>query len=285
MNFYQNKVCVVSGAASGMGRSYAMLLGKYGARLALCDVDLSGLQKVGEEVSAQTGISPLLAAFDVAERAQWDSFAQQVKEQLGDAELVVNNAGIEGSTRPVWCTSMSELERVMEVNFYGMVHGTQSFLPQLLSRPSASLVNVSSIFGIIGTPNNADYCASKFAIRGFTESLMVEMAELRPALSVHLVHPGGIKTAITRKPGSQAFSRQFLTTPADDIAEYVLRQVSKGKKRIVYGNQAWRSYWASRLLPLSWIQAQLKSLMGKLVDPADYQIEKVVADNNEKHRD
>lgn len=264
---YAGKVAVISGAASGMGRAYARALVARGARVALCDVDEQALAETLQGLDKTQVLSRLL---DVSDYAAWCQFADDVRARFGPAHLVINNAGIEGTTLPVWASEMPDIQRTMDINFYGVVHGTKAFLPQLVSNEWAALVNVSSIFGLVGTPSNSDYCASKFAVRGFTEALMVELADVHPHVQVHLLHPGGINTNITRKPNSQAFGRDLLTTGADEIVQHVLKAVEKNTTRIVYGNQALRTYWASRLLPFNWVRAMILRQLEKYKNRQDY---------------
>jgi len=267
--FYRNKIIVVTGAASGMGASYAKQLAAAGARLALCDWDAVKLAELARQLN-MPATDLYLDAIDVSQPDAMLAFAQAVMAHLGAVDMVINNAGIEGSTRPVWATSVEEYHRVLGVNFFGVVNGTQAFLPQLVSRPWAALVNVSSIFGIIGTPSNSDYCASKFAVRGFTEALMAELAEVHPQVQVHLVHPGGIATAITRSANSRAFAKALLTTPADEIVQHVLAAVLANRTRIVYGNQAQKTYWGAKLLPLKTLVRMIGRQFRRYKNPQDY---------------
>ena len=268
-NFYRDKIIVVTGAASGMGASYAKQLAAAGARLALCDWHADKLAELAKTLNmAPEDI--YIEAFDVSQPNAMHAFAQACMAHFGAVDMVINNAGIEGSTRPVWATSVEDYQRVLGVNFFGVVNGTQAFLPYLVSRPWAALVNISSIFGIIGTPSNSDYCASKFAVRGFTEALMAELAEVHPQVQVHLVHPGGIATAITRSANSQAFAKALLTTPADDIVRHVLSAVLANRKRIVYGNQAQKTYWGAKLLPLHTLVKVIGRQFRRFKNPQDY---------------
>ncbi len=131
----------------------------------------------------------LQSAFDVSDRDAMYRFADHVHTELGGAHVIINNAGVAGCGRPVWSATDADYERIMGINFYGVVHGTRAFLPQIRARGEGAVVNISSIFGLTGTPSSSDYCATKFAVRGFTESLMVEM--VNEPITVHLVHPGG----------------------------------------------------------------------------------------------
>jgi NAD(P)-dependent dehydrogenase (short-subunit alcohol dehydrogenase family) len=265
---FRNKVVVITGAASGMGRSYALMFAKLGSKIAICDFDEAGLHET-ERLVKQVADVPLHSEkLDVSNKAGVYAFAQAVKTQLGNTHVIINNAGVSGEGRPVWALSDDSYERVMNINFWGVVHGTRAFLPQLLENGEGAVVNVSSIFGLVGTPSNSDYCASKFAVRGFTESLMVELS--KSEVQVHLVHPGGINTNIASKPEHKEFAQKFLTTPPEEICEFVLACIRKNEPRIVYGNNAARVWLGSRLLPFKRMRHVLWQQMGRTLGQDDY---------------
>lgn len=252
--FYAGKTIVISGAASGIGRALAEVFASYGAHLALCDKDSSLLNEVSKFLMSTTTPDRVFTyTMDVANNEAWQDFIQQAHSKYNNIDVCINNAGIEGTSSPVWASDMATLERVMEVNFYGIVHGTRTVLPYLIDRPWAAIVNVSSIFGMIGAANAADYCASKFAVRGFTEAFRAELTEIHPHIQIQLVHPGGIATNIARRDNSQSFKQKFLTTAPKDIAEHIANRVMRNRARIVYGNQSAIVHVASRLLPLNWL--------------------------------
>lgn len=272
MQRFEGKIVVVTGAGGGMGRAYARAFARRGARLALNDWDAQALEETVGLVGGDGATEVHAAAFDVGDRDAVYAFAAAVREQFGNAHVIINNAGIEGSARPVWATEDTDFERVMRINFFGVVHGTRAFLPQLLENGEGAIVNISSVFGLMGTPNCADYCASKFAVRGFTEALMVELQE--SPISVHVVHPGGIATGITRSERSQAFGRKYLTTPPEEIVEVVIEGIRKRRPRIVYGRDSLRLKLAASFVPraivnrLAW--RELKRVLGDTEDyPAD----------------
>lgn len=263
---FKDRVVVITGAASGMGRAYALAFAKQGSHLALCDYDEEGL---GETISLLPESQKVFAqAFDISDEQAVFEFADQVKQHVGQAFMLVNNAGVEGSGEPVWATEQSYFKRVMDVNYYGVIHGTRAFLSDMLANNQGVIVNVSSIFGLTGTPNHADYCGSKFAVRGFTEALMVELSA--SDIQVHLLHPGGIRTNIARHEHARDFSQHFLTTEPEDIAEHLIKSVKKNKPRIVYGNNAIKVWLASKLLPLPLVCAMVWSEMKKVIDLRAY---------------
>ncbi|OUS28217.1 short-chain dehydrogenase [Gammaproteobacteria bacterium 45_16_T64] len=268
MKNFDKKIVVITGAGSGMGRAYALAFAKQGASLALSDYDQQGLDETLQLVDQHSNRQVTHGTFDVSNRASFEQFAQQVKEELGNAHIVINNAGIEGSANPVWTTTEDSLRKAMEVNYYGVVYGTQAFLSQLNANKEAAIVNVSSIFGLIGTPNHADYCASKFAVRGFTEALMAELDSSH--IQVHLVHPGGIATNIARQQHSQKFAEHYFQTSADDIARHVLKQIIKNQPRIVYGQSSGKTALGAKFLPLKVLKSIIWHEMKKVIDLTDY---------------
>jgi len=268
MKNFSNKVVVITGAASGMGRAYALAFAREGSLLALCDFDAAGLEETLSLVRATSNAKTSQAVFDISDSNATLNFAKQVRQELGAADVLINNAGIEGSAKPVWATEAESFERVMAVNYFGVVNGTRAFLPQMQAKNSGVIVNVSSIFGLAGTPNHADYCGSKFAVRGFTEALMVELIDSH--IQVQLLHPGGINTNIARKDHTREFSQHFLTTSPDDIAQYLLTCIKKNKKRIVYGNGSMKTWLGVRLLPLQSVCKLVWSEMKSVIDLKDY---------------
>jgi NAD(P)-dependent dehydrogenase (short-subunit alcohol dehydrogenase family) len=246
MENFDGKVAVITGAGSGIGRALALALAKQHARLAVSDVNTAGLaetaalcEKAGAEVSQ--------SVLDVADRAAVYQHAEQVESELGAANLVVNNAGV-ALTATVEEMSWEDFEWIVGVNFWGVMHGTKAFLPQLIASGDGHLVNISSVFGFIGVPTQSAYNATKFAVRGFTEALRQEMRIARHPVGVSCVHPGGIKTNIARNSRSTAgqdvaklvkeFDRITITS-ADGAARKILRGVRRNQARILIGPDAY----------------------------------------------
>lgn len=251
---FNGKVVVVTGAGSGMGRAYAIEFAKLGSKLALNDINPNDLAETEQAVRGIAEVELLTSVFDVSDRSAMDAFAGQVKEQLGDAHVVISNAGIEGVVEPVYHMEVSEIRRIMDVNFFGVVNGTMAFLPQLVGNGEGAVVNVSSVFGLIGTPANADYCASKFAVRGFTEALMAEFQE--SPITIHCVHPGGIDTKIVRNEAGKAFAEKYLITPPEKIVKHVIKCIKRGQPKIVYGNNSLKVWIGANLVPqrlINWL--------------------------------
>ncbi len=229
MKDFHNKVAVITGAGSGIGRALAHDLAAAGARLALSDVNQVGLQETADALNL--GSDRLITeAFDVADRDAFYAFAERVTGHFGAVHLVFNNAGVAlGAT--VEDMSYEDFEWLMGINFWGVVYGTKAFLPHLKAAGEGHIVNVSSVFGLIGVPTQSAYNASKFAVRGFTEALRQELEMEGGRVSCTSVHPGGIKTNIARNArmgagvekitggdgdkARRASEKMFRTTPAE----------------------------------------------------------------------
>ncbi|WP_170110421.1 SDR family NAD(P)-dependent oxidoreductase [Flavilitoribacter nigricans] len=250
MKNFANKIVVITGAGSGIGRALALAFGKLGAKLVLNDYSETTLNETLEKLRALNYSCIHHAVFDVSDEAAMFGFAADIKRDHGKASVVINNAGIAGSAELSVNTPIDIYRRVMDINFYGMLYGCKAFMDQLLENEEGAIVNMSSIYGLMGVPRNTDYCASKFAVRGYTEALSVELYQ--SPVSVHCVHPGGIKTNILSSlPGNKQlgkFKDRFLTTPPEDLAARIIKGIVKNEPRIVYGNQSFGAWLGSRLL-------------------------------------
>ena len=246
---------MVTGAGSGMGRAYAQAFARLGARLALNDYSAESLRETLDLLEQEGFDNVYSDVFDVADQAAMNAFAEQVRQQLGSAHVIINNAGVAGGGVPLMDMPGTAFERTMDINFWGVVYGTQAFLPQLVENNEGAVVNVSSVFGLIGVPNSGDYAASKFAVRGYTEALMAEFA--KSPISIHLVHPGGINTNIATganvedQESAVAFANAYLTTPPEKMVQHVIKCIGRRQPKIVYGKDALRIWLASNFVPLS----------------------------------
>ena len=246
MTTISGKVAVITGAGSGIGRALAYELARRGARLALSDVDEVGLAEtvrharvIGARVHDQR--------LDVTDRAAFLNYADAVVAEYGVVNIVVNNAGI-AFTGDVEAMSFENIERVMDVDFWGVVNGTKAFLPHLIASGEGHLVNISSLFGLLSMPGQSAYNAAKFAVRGFTESLRQEMIIANHPVQITCVHPGGIKTNIVRNStaveGVDAvaladfFDRKLAKTSAESAAKTITRAVIGNRPRSVVGLDA-----------------------------------------------
>jgi NAD(P)-dependent dehydrogenase (short-subunit alcohol dehydrogenase family) len=240
------KVAVITGAGSGIGRALAYELARRGARLALSDVDEVGLAETSRHarvIGAQVHDQRL----DVTDRDGFLAYADAVLAHFGVVNIVVNNAGI-AFTGNVEEMTFENIERIMDVDFWGVVNGTKAFLPHLIASGEGHLVNISSLFGLLSVPGQSAYNAAKFAVRGFTESLRQEMIISGHPVQVTCVHPGGIKTGIVRN--SQAvesvdvaeltdfFDRKLARTSAESAAKTIIRAVVGNRPRSVVGLDA-----------------------------------------------
>ena len=244
MKSFHDKVCVVTGAGSGIGRALAIDLAGRGARLAISDINLSAVEETkrlcapGAEVEAY--------ALDVADKAAVFAHADEVTKRFGGVNLVVNNAGV-AVIKNVLDMPMEDFEWLMGINFWGVIYGSKAFLPALIASGDGHLVNISSVFGIIGIPKQSAYNAAKFGVRGFTEALRQEMLVAGHPVGVSCVHPGGVKTGIAaaaraddEKPKEELasdFEKMARTTPAK-AAQTILAGVEKSKPRILIGPDA-----------------------------------------------
>lgn len=256
---FDGRVSVITGAASGIGRALALELGRRGSDLALSDVDEVGLEQTAQRVQA-LGRRVTRARVDVADREAVHRFADETLAAHGKVDAVVNNAGV-SLTTPFADMSYEDLEWIVGVNFWGVVHGTKAFLPHLLSRGEGWIVNVSSVFGLIAFPSQSAYNATKFAVRGLTESLRQEL--VGTGVAVCSVHPGGIKTNIARLGRFyrghdgltdkdvmvEEFERMARTSP-EDAAEVIANGMARRAPRILIGPDARLIDVVARALPV-----------------------------------
>ena len=246
MKGFDGKVAVVTGAGSGIGQALAIELARSGAKLAISDVDTEGLAATEERLNA-IGAPVKADRLDVTEREAFQVYADGVKDHYGIVHQVYNNAGI-AYTGSVEISQFKDLERVMDVDYWGVVNGTKIFLPHLIASGDGHVVNVSSVFGLLAVPGQAAYSAAKFAVRGFTEALRQEMVVAGHPVKVTCVHPGGIKTAIARNAVTAEgldreelahfFDKKLASTTAQKAARVILDGVSKNKARVLVGTDA-----------------------------------------------
>jgi len=246
MKSFRGRVAVVTGAASGIGRALAVQLAAEGALLAVSDVDTVGLAetvRLAEERGARVHHQHL----DVADREAVVAYAATVAEHFGAVHLVVNNAGI-ALTGDVVDLDFKDVERVIDVDFWGVAHGTMAFLPHLVDSGEGTLVNISSLFGLIAMPGQSAYNAAKFAVRGFTEALRQEMLLARQPVTVTCVHPGGVRTGIARNATavggydaaalSNLFHERLARTSPEKAAKVILDGARRGRARVLVGADA-----------------------------------------------
>ena len=262
MKDLKDKVVVITGVGSGIGRALAMNLSKRNARLALNDINQDNLDETVRLCSEGTEI--LSYAFDVSSKEEWKVFRDKVVDKYGQVDVVINNAGVALGNYTIDEVSLEDFEWLMGINFWGMVYGTKYFLEDLKARTSSAVVNISSVFGLAGVSRNGPYCASKFGIRGFTETLRMEAKVSYPQLQVHTVHPGGIKTNIARKaPWNPIYTTEekeeqlkdtedaFITTP-EEAANTIIKGIRSNRSKILIGKDAWVLDKIVRLFPVGY---------------------------------
>jgi hypothetical protein len=245
MSSFEGKVAVVTGAGSGIGAALASRLAAAGASLALCDVDEAALAQAAAAGRAD-GARVYEAAVDVADRAAVQAFAKDVRSEFGVVHQIYNNAGI-GHIGPITDVDYDDIRRVMDVNFWGVVHGTKEFLPHLIESGGGHVVNVSSVFGIVAAPWLSGYDAAKFAVRGFTEALRGELLAAGHPVRVTCVHPGGVRTPFVEHaeaaPGEdlaavERYFRRITVTTPDGAARAIMRGVRLNRARLLIGPDA-----------------------------------------------
>eukprot|EP00051_Salpingoeca_urceolata_P004413 m.64836 g.64836 ORF g.64836 m.64836 type:complete len:323 (+) comp13620_c0_seq1:1282-2250(+) len=219
---------VVTGAGSGIGRALALGLAKRGHDLALCDVDRKGLSETIEQCrAARAGLKAFDAIVDVSNYEQMKTFAEGAIASLKQITLVFNNAGI-SSMGKFEEDDLEMFRKVMDINFWGTVYGTKLFLPHLIEQDSAVIVDLCSLFGIVGVPYLSAYCSSKFAVKGFYESLRQELAAFHPNVKLLCVQPGGVRTSIAQNSVQHSKGKE-LTVSHDEAR---LRKLPPGKNTV-----------------------------------------------------
>ena len=272
MKTFKDKVAVITGAGSGMGRYLAILLAKDGADVCVCDVNEETL---GETVAMlrKFNVSVSSHLLDVSDKDSIEALPQKVIDQHGKVDMVFNNAGVTAGSH---FKDMKEdnWDWVMGINFNGVINSTRAFIPHLVNNSEAAIVNTSSIFGMVAVPGQSVYHATKFAVRGFTESLALEMKQTNPNLQIHCVHPGHIGTNIAttarmsdedfmdNETRSSIFARNAPKTQMEmgelfreggmhpsKAAQIILNGVKKNKSRIFIGLDAKLLDLSQRLFP------------------------------------
>ena len=251
MKEFGGKVAAITGAGSGIGRALALNLARRGTHLALCDIDEVGLSETVGQCEG-FGVKVTSQRIDVADRDAVYAWADQVVEDHGKVNLIFNNAGVAlGAT--IDSMSYEDFEWLMQINFWGVVYGTKAFLPHLKASGEGHIVNLSSVFGLISIPSQSAYNAAKFAVRGFTDALRMELEITPCGVSSTTIHPGGIKTNIVRNgrfdEGSltavgadpeqlrKDFDKIAFTTPKR-AARQILTAVERDRRRALIGPDA-----------------------------------------------
>ena len=276
MKNLSNKVAVITGTGSGMGRELAIQLAAKGAKVALNDWNEGSLFDTLDLVKNKGGTG-IAKSFDVSNREAVYAFADEVINIFGQVDIVINNAGIALPATNIEDTDYEAFEKLIGINMWGVIYGSKAFLPYLQQRPEAALVNTSSVFGIMGYPTQGPYCTAKFAIKGFSETLRLELKAEGSNVVVTSVHPGGIKTGIVtniqHKPGTvteeekREFAKSFdemAPTTAEDAAAQIIRAIQKKKARLLIGADARFIDRMVRFLPTGYAKFVLKKYQSTL---------------------
>jgi len=271
MTTISGSAAIVTGAAGGIGAALARELVTRGCDVALADRDEAGLAAVAAALSATPGRKVTVHPVDVSDVRQVEQMAAKVTAAHPRLNIVVNNAGVAlfGQLHEV---ELSDLEWLMGINFWGVVHGTRAFLPHLRGQPQAHIVNLSSIFGIIAPPGQTAYCAAKFAVRGFSEALRHELELAKSPVRLSVVHPGGVRTGIARSSRVGALVRdnqrraemleRFETmaeSSPQQAAQRIIAGIERNEPRILIGSDARKLDIVQRLFPATyWSRIQRK---------------------------
>jgi short-subunit dehydrogenase len=255
MQTLKDKVVVITGAGSGIGRALAQQLAAKGARLAISDVNANGLAETAQ--SLPTGTEIKTYALDVSNKEAVFAHAAEVKRDFGTTHVVINNAGatVVGTFAHL---SIEEIEWQLGINLWGVIYGSKAFLPIMLEQKEGCIVNISSVFGLVGFPLQSAYNISKFGVRGLTECLWSELDGT--GVRAVCVHPGGIKTNIDKAgrrcaaAGAEearfdGMAEKMLTTPPEECAADIIAGIERGDVRVITGNKSSTLHWLSRLLP------------------------------------
>lgn len=272
MKSFKGKVAAITGAGSGIGRHLAIKLAEYGCHLSLSDINVAGLQKT-KEACMSYGVRVSVHEVNVADRQEMQAWADSTYAAYGQINLIINNAGV-GQSGTVEDTSLEDYDWLLGINLWGVLYGTKAFMPYLKHSGDGHVVNISSAFGLQAQPGGSAYNTSKFAVRGFTESLRQELDILDNGVSATCVHPGGIKTDIMNNSrvsvSTQALMgmdperlrktfNQVLTIPPEVAAELILAGVRGNRRRVLIGAEAYVIDLTQRLLPTGY---QLVNTLG-----------------------
>ncbi|MFW6051503.1 MAG: SDR family NAD(P)-dependent oxidoreductase [Myxococcota bacterium] len=268
MKRLEGKVAVVTGAAHGIGRATAELLAREGCRVAICDVNVEGLHETRRRIQ-ETGRTVTAHEVDVSDKARMASFARDVAGEHGAVHIVVNNAGVSVSANFA-DMPIEDFEWIVGVNFWGVVYGCKFFLPYLLEAGEGHIVNLSSVFGFIGLATQSAYAATKFAVRGFSESLRTELQG--KGIGVTSVHPGPVKTGIVKQarfthPRADELRRQTIEwfdgngVEPEHAARRIVQGIRANAPRVLITPHAYGIDWSMRLAP--GIAGRVAALMAK----------------------
>jgi len=263
---FEGKVAAITGAGSGIGRGIALVLAHRASHLALSDVDDAALAETIAMVERSAGLSGNVKVtathVDVTERDAVEAWATSTLEEFGQVNLIFNNAGVALAAN-VDAMTYDSFRWLMDINFWGVVHGTMAFLPHLKASGDGHVINISSVFGLLGIPSQSAYNSAKFAVRGFTDALRTELDIEQCGVSATTIHPGGIRTniaknarfefsehadAVDAEQAALDFEKFTRTTP-EKAAQLIIGAVEKNKRRALIGPDAHLFDAAARISP------------------------------------
>ena len=275
MSTVRDKVAVVTGAGSGIGRELALELARRGARgIAISDVNEAGLEETGRQLGEQVpGADVHQQHLDVADREAFIAYGDAVAGHFGAVHQIYNNAGI-ASGRTVLDAGFEIYDRVIAINLFGVIHGTKVFLPHLIASGDGHVINISSLNGYMAQDELSAYCTTKFGVRGFTETLRIEMLRDRLPVKVTVVHPGGVRTNIAtaglqhaeelgyevtehERRRVQSYNEKLLRMPAAQAARVIVDGVERDRARVLVGNDARLVDLIVRAFPVRYAKATL----------------------------
>lgn len=271
---FKGSVTLITGAASGMGRYLAIQAAQRGAHVIATDVNAAGLEET-RAMAQSAGQSIETKVLDVADKEAIKTFAQSVTPTFNNRKLIlINNAGVALLSGTFEHTPIEDFEWLININLWGVIRMTKAFYPYLIARNEGHIVNLSSVFGLAGVANNSAYCTAKFGVRGFTETIRMELKGT--GVNTTCVHPGGIKTNIAknapakgdfvteeiRKEAVSRFNKVAMTT-AEDAARQILDAVEKKQEKLLIGSDARLLNTIVRLFPVSYTGI-IKRRMDKL---------------------
>jgi len=259
MKVLTDKTAAITGAASGIGRMLAVNLANQRCNLAIADIDEAGLNETAALIGDQVKVSTHIV--DVSKREQVFRFAEEASLHHGGVDIIINNAGVALGDF-LETVPLEDFEWLMGINFWGVVYGTMAFLPYLRKRPEGHVINISSLNGIMPNPNNGPYCAAKFAVKGYTETLAQELHGTN--IKVSCVHPGGIKTniahnarfncsmySLSREKAICLYEDELFWTTADEAARVIISGIKRNKRRILIGIDAKLLDLITRFFPVT----------------------------------
>jgi butyryl-CoA dehydrogenase len=257
MKTFKNKIAVVTGAGSGIGQALSVELAKKGAVLILSDKNADTLAAT-EQLVQKKGTDCYTYVVDVSNEKEIIEFTNNVIKKFHHIDLLFNNAGFALGKIALKDVKMDDFKKLMDVNVYGVIHHTKLFLNSLLDRPEAAIINISSLFGLVGVADQVPYCTTKFAVRGFTEALRMELIDTN--VEVYCVHPGGINTNIYKNAVhyeknaalDERFQKALERTSPEQAAKIILKAIERKDEKILIGIDAVIGDRLARTMPVGY---------------------------------